>query len=148
MDRTFNPCPLLSLVQLILKNNAMILIQSEKNHTSYKAPDILNIRKKIIVSNTNGYHFIDQNTILYLKSEGNCCNIYLTDGTRIFCSKTLKSIFNDLDKSQFIRSHKSFVFNWKMVKHINASLNQVRLQGGIIVPIARARKKELKWKLS
>jgi two-component system LytT family response regulator len=126
----------------------MVSIQAAENQTIYKASSLYKVAKKVIVSNTAGHHFIDPNTILYLKSDGNYCNIYLVDGTRILCARTLKSIYNELDENQFIRSHNSIVINWKMVLHINASLSEIKLEGGIIVPIARARKKELKLLIS
>lgn len=126
----------------------MISIQAAENLTIYKASNLYKVSKKVIVSNTTGHHFIDPNTILYLKSDGNYCHIYLVDGTRIFCSRTLKSIYKELDTNQFVRSHNSIVINWKMVLHINTSFSEVKLEGGIIVPIARARKKNVKWKIA
>ncbi len=104
--------------------------------------------KRIVISNNNGNHFINQNAILYLRSEGNYCHIYLVDGTRILCSKTLKSVSSQLNKEQFVRSHNSIVINWNLVTHINNSLDEIKLVGGTIVPISRARKKELKWKIN
>lgn len=102
---------------------------------------------KLIISNSDGHHFIDSDTILYLKSDGNYCTVFLIGGRKIVCSRTMKSIFLELNQHQFIRSHNSIVFNWKKVQYINHSISEAKLEGGIVVPISRARKKEVKARI-
>ena len=126
----------------------MISIQTSTKQHIYRVLKSSSETAKVIISNTKGHHFIDQNAILYLKSDGNYCHVYLVDGTRILCSKTMKSIYDHLDQEQFIRSHNSIVINRKRIKHINISLSELKLEGGVIVPISRARKKEVKSLIS
>ncbi|MDF1698197.1 MAG: LytTR family DNA-binding domain-containing protein [Saprospiraceae bacterium] len=126
----------------------MISIHSFDKRIIYRETEVEKHVNTLIISNTDGHHFIETNTIVYLQSHGNYCSIHLQDGTHILCSKTLKSLFKQLNNEQFIRSHNSIVINWKMVKHINNAVNEVKLKGGILVPISRARKKELKEKIA
>lgn len=123
-------------------------IQTTAIQKVYRSPILNKVSKKLIVTNMTGHHFIDPDSILYLKSDGNYCHIYLTDSTRIFCSRTLKSIYNELDSNQFIRSHNSIVINWKMIVYINTPFTEIKMNNGVILPVSRSKKKAIKMKMS
>ena len=50
---------------------------------------------KITISHSKGIKIIEDTSILYVEGDGNCTNIYFTDGTSFFDTRTLK-VYEDI----------------------------------------------------
>ncbi len=75
--------------------------------------------------------------IEYFQGDGNYTHIYLTDGTRLILSKTLKYYENLLAIHGFVRCHKSYLVNQQSIKTITR--RHVLLYNGVELPVARRR---------
>lgn len=77
--------------------------------------------------------------ILWIKTEGTYLHIFVK-GKQYTLRKTAKKLFEELDKTQFIRVHKSFIINLKKIDAFNSS--QVKIEG-IEIPVGRNYYKDL-----
>ena len=104
--------------------------------------------RNIALPTTEGFEFVQSDTIHHVKSESNYCWVHLENGTKYLLAKTLKQIELLVRGPQFFRSHQSYLVN------LNYAKRYVRGQGGYIVmtngmqiPVSRAKKEELIGKL-
>ena len=104
----------------------------------------LNSVDKLIISTMEGHHLIYQSNIKYLRSDSNYCQLYFVDGTSLLCSRTLKSVYALLNNKDFVRTHRCIVINTRLIRHVNAEMTEIQLSGGVVVPIARSQKKDMK----
>ena len=86
----------------------------------------LDLQKHITIKNTEGHFFMQLETIQYIKSEINYCNIYRTNQTPMLVSKTLKEIEKILP-NQFVRIHKSYIVNSQFVQMLNTTKKKIKL---------------------
>ena len=70
----------------------------------------------LAVPSLDGIEFVPVDEIMYLKSDGNYCNIFLVDDKKIYVSKTLKHFANLLDGFGFIRIHQSYFVNVRFIR--------------------------------
>lgn len=87
----------------------------------------------------SGYEHIkiDINDIVYINSDADYTDIYLSD-SKYISSESLKYWKNRLNDQKFIRVHKSYIINLEKVKKISG--NQIYLSKNTIVPIGRTYK--------
>lgn len=83
---------------------------------------------------------IKQSDIIYIESQAHYIDIYLQDKV-IKVKKSLKEIFDLLDKSHFIFSHRSYIVNISKIERILKE--EVLLEHEYLVPISRAKYKEI-----
>lgn len=83
---------------------------------------------------------IKQSDIIYIESQAHYIDIYIQDKV-IKVKKSLKEIFDLLDKSHFIFSHRSYIVNISKIEMILKE--EVLLEHKYIVPISRAKYKEI-----
>lgn len=103
-----------------------------------------NVVQKIAVPSGNSYHFIDMDTIHYLKAEGSYTQIQFTDGTRLIVSRTLKNFEETIDdETEFFRCHKSYLVRTKYIIGYNKSDGQLLLTNEINIPISPEKTNEL-----
>ncbi len=89
----------------------------------------------------DGYDFVNIDDIVHCQSESNYTNFYLTNGNRIFISKTLKEVEHLLPKPKFIRVHKSHLVNTEHIKkYIRGQGGEIILTNGQSVAVSRSRK--------
>ena len=86
----------------------------------------LDFQKHITIKNTEGHFFMQLETIKYIKSEINYCNIHRTNQAPMLVSKTLKEIEKILP-NQFVRIHKSYIVNSKFVQMLNTTKKKIKL---------------------
>lgn len=84
-------------------------------------------QKQITIKNSDGHFFMDLETIQYIKSDINYCNIYRSDQEKpMYVTKTLKELEKILP-NQFVRIHKSYIINSQFVKMLNTTQKKIKL---------------------
>ncbi|MFI5204834.1 MAG: LytR/AlgR family response regulator transcription factor [Flavobacteriales bacterium] len=95
---------------------------------------------RITIHHTKGIKIIDDHDILYLEADGNCTQLFFTDGTRYMDTRTLSVYENLLNPQKFYRIHKSYIVNLQYVKeYINDNGYFVLLKNNVKVPVSRSR---------
>lgn len=99
--------------------------------------------KKIAIATETGFEFVKFNTIIYLEAQNNYTKFYLTNGTSITTSKTLKYFEEILPSELFFRIHKSYLVNMNFVKRFTKGDEQfVELITGQKLPVSIRKKDE------
>lgn len=96
--------------------------QNQESFSSLKS--IINDKKinKIAVPDGNQWHFIDPETIIYIKADNTYSEIYLTNGTKMIVSRSIKNFEEGLNLSNsFCRIHKSYLVNTLFVDRYDKS---------------------------
>lgn len=73
---------------------------------------------KLVIKNKEGVLFIDSKEIIFIERESNSTIIH-TASERITTSESLSDIEERLDKSIFLRSHKSYIINLSMITKVS-----------------------------
>ena len=123
--------------QLLLAHNQILeeKLQLEAKMDSQKADNKVNEllkklqsergkNKKLAVSTIEGVLLLPIPDIIRLEALGSYCNIHLTNNKKIIASKNLAEFEPMLDKSDFLRIHKSHIVN------INFVERYIRGEGG------------------
>jgi len=74
--------------------------------------------RKLLVRHKDGVSLLDANDIVLIQREERSTVIITASGGKITTSETLSEIQERLDKSLFLRSHKSYIVNLSMVYEI------------------------------
>ena len=97
---------------------------------------------KIGIPNSTGTQYIPLDNIIYLKAESNYSNIYLEEGKRLLVSKILKLFESKLQKSTFVRVHRSYIVNLeKVIELCNGDGGYLILKNKAKIPVSRTKKK-------
>ncbi len=91
----------------------------------------------------DGKRIIHYTEILYLKSDSNYTEIYLTDNKKYCVCRTIKSLEDQIPTSDFIRVHRSYLVSIKHIKYIYNSDSTIELRSGNKVPFSRSGKNKL-----
>lgn len=98
---------------------------------------------RIIIPNNNGFVVFSVNTISHIKADGAYCEIFTINESKGFvCSKSLKSIQDQLDPNVFKKCHRSFLVNINYVKSFDKSLGNLYLVDGTVIPMSIRNKKD------
>lgn len=76
-------------------------------------------KKRIVLKTLEDVHIIDQDDIVYCKSEGNYTTFYINDSKKILVSKPIKKVLELLSEEVFIRCHQSYIVNKNHVARYN-----------------------------
>ncbi len=76
--------------------------------------------------------------IVLVKAESNYSFIYLSDGSKIFTSRTLKHWQNFFNNQSLVRIHRSYLINVSFVELINKKSKGITLSNGIELACARS----------
>jgi DNA-binding LytR/AlgR family response regulator len=103
---------------------------------------------KLPVYSQNQILLLDLADVTHIESDGHYTNIHTAAKNKHFCNLSLSDLEARLDKSQFLRVHRSYVVN---IRHAR-SIKKVRDRYHILVngdetahvPIARTKVRELK----
>ncbi|WP_246581416.1 LytR/AlgR family response regulator transcription factor [Echinicola shivajiensis] len=102
------------------------------------------IKSKIAVPVSDGLEFIKVDDILYGQSQNNYTLLYLSDGTKLLFSKTLKEVEKALKKYFFLRIHQSYLINPNyMKKYLRNDGGSVLMDNGEQLPISQRKKDEV-----
>ena len=104
--------------------------------------------KKLCIATQKHQIIIEKSNILYLKADGNYCEIHMLDGTLHCCSKALKEILSRISENNFLKVHKSYVVNLEYLNYIDSAFTRMGLEGKNEIPIARSRKEIIKRAIS
>ena len=102
--------------------------------------------QKIRLCTHQGIHYVLPQQILYCKAESNYCHVVLQSGERIFVSKTLKWINEQLPDATFIRPHASWLINVFTVNTLRR--DAVVLNDGTQIPVARSKSAAVRRRLA
>lgn len=103
------------------------------------------VKKTILTIHTdNEIHFINQNDILWLSSEGAYTKIHTAGNPPLMVSKNMKQISDQLYPEQFLRTHHSYVVNRHAVaKYTKTNGGQLVLTDGTFIPVSARKRTEL-----
>lgn len=98
---------------------------------------------QLAISSLSNIEFINTDDILLLEASGTYTTLLLEGGDKITSSKPLGE-FEELlkSKSNFFRTHRSFIINLKYVKKLSQKDGDIVLKNGTEVPLSRYRRKE------
>ena len=99
--------------------------------------------EKIGLSSLDGITFIELDQIVYIVGSGNYSTFYLLNGEKITSSKSLKHFEDILPKSNFYRSHQSYLVNLSYVEGIKTGDGVVELIDKNEVALSKSRKEGL-----
>ena len=96
--------------------------------------------KTLTVSYKKTHRTILVSDIVYIEIKGHCMNIILEDEV-IFWNKSLNDIEKDLDGSNLVRCHRSFMMSLHQIAEF--TLKNIRMKNGDIVPVGRSYRKHI-----
>ncbi len=97
----------------------------------------------LCIPTKEGKRIIHYSEIMFLKSDSNYTEIYLTDGKKYCVCRTIKSLEEQIPVSEFIRVHRSLLVAVKHIKYIHNSDSSIELRSGKRLPISRSGKNKL-----
>jgi two-component system LytT family response regulator len=95
---------------------------------------------KVTLNVQNGVEFIDPLTVTHLKAQSNYTTIHCASGRHVMVSRTLKNCMA-LFPSHFIRIHQTYLVNPQHIQSYLRHNQEVRLDGGMLLPVSRSGKK-------
>ncbi len=96
---------------------------------------------KISLPHADGITFVELQTILYLKAEGNYTRVYLKNNQRVLAAKCLFEFEEKLKHTHFIRTHRSFLVNLQWItKYIKGRGGYVILEDGSAVEVSSRKR--------
>lgn len=107
---------------------------------------IMSFKKKhsntgqLCLKSYSDYQFLNLSEIVYLKADNNTTDFYLNSGTKVVGFKSLK-VYENLLPANFLRVHKSYIINSKLIKRISFSKNKLSLKefsGFVEVPFSKS----------
>jgi two-component system, LytTR family, response regulator len=100
--------------------------------------------RRIAVSTSESFTFLDLDEIVCCESESNYTYIHLVDKGRILISKTLKLIEDILDKDQFVRVSQSYLVNLNHVKkYVREDGGYLLMSNGMTITVSKNKKDDL-----
>ena len=105
----------------------------------------LNTQKinKIAITTLEGVQFLQLDKISHINGSGNYSTFYLTDGSKLMASKSLKHFEGNLPRNTFYRSHQSYLVNLNHIKSIQASKGTVTLHDETEISVSKSKKDTL-----
>ncbi|MGM0634532.1 MAG: LytR/AlgR family response regulator transcription factor [Bacteroidota bacterium] len=141
LDYLLKPIDSEDLVKTVEKLKA-----EKRNGFSYDAIEerlrAHNTNKRIAIPFEGKLVFVNTEHIIYCKSDGNYCKVYLVDKKPLFISKKLKEIQVLLPEEDFLRIHNSYIVNLKKVSEYLKTDGYVVLDNQVKIPVSRTRKAE------
>ena len=115
--------------------------QNQESFSSLKS--IINEKKinKIAVPEGNQWHFIDPETIIYIKADNTYSEIHLTNGTKMIVSRSIKNFEEGLNLiNSFCRIHKSYLVNTIFIDRYDKSNGGwITLSNNVDLPLSNEK---------
>ena len=96
--------------------------------------------KKFPLSGLHSLFFIYFMDIVFVEANRSYCEIYLTNGEKRLCTKSLSEVEKKLPSTIFFRCHQSYVINLNYLQEFNKKENTIILVNDINIPLAIKRK--------
>lgn len=96
---------------------------------------------KLIINTQDSVFYINQDEIMYLKSDGNYTVIQTKYGKSIIVSQTLKRLEEKLNEANFSRIHHSYIVNQTEIFEFNKTSLKITLTDGTQIPVSIRKKK-------
>lgn len=97
---------------------------------------------QLIIDTLVGEKSVNVNSIVYVESNKNYCNVYLIYGKKYICRGTLTSFEKMVEKYDFYRIHSAYLVNFEHIERILP--NGFLLVDNATLPIAQRRLQEFK----
>ena len=78
--------------------------------------------------------------IICLEGDENYTIIYLSNGKKFLCARTLKDITNNIHSEEFFRVHRSFCINLNHIRNYKRADQEVEMSNGHRIGVARRKK--------
>lgn len=100
------------------------------------------LNSKIAVPVSDGYEFVEVNSIIYCQSDSNYTTLFLKNSNKILVSKTLKDIEHTLSRFSFLRVHQSYLVNPAfLTKYVKKDGGYLITQNNIQIPVSTQKRK-------
>ncbi len=145
IDYLLKPIEIDSLVQAVRKAKRKI---SEEKERLVQA-DLSTNQDKIALTTTEGFNFVKFDEIIRCEAQGNYTNVFLTDGSSLLITKTLKHYEQLLEPKYFFRVHKSHLINLRFIrKFIKGKRSYVETLNGETIEVSARKRDSLLKRLS
>jgi len=126
--------------------NKVITLTREDNTGVSELLDFIksqNTIKKISVPTDKGIHFLEQDDVIYLQSEGSYTHLLLKGDKKILSSKSIGDFEEMLSDKGFFRIHHSNIINiTHLSKYIRQDGGYVEMSNGATLTVSRRKKDE------
>ncbi|NER12402.1 response regulator [Leptobacterium flavescens] len=142
-DYLLKPIDSDDLIKTIDKVSKHLLKNNLKDSLEERLKSMLNqqvIEKKISFNVDGKIIFLQTGEIIYCKSDGNYCDIFLENGKKITITQKLKYVEEILPDSTFLRVHNSYVVNLNKVRAYDKGEGYITLTNQKNIPVSRQRK--------
>ncbi len=100
--------------------------------------------RKILFFQKNGeYVKIKVDEVVYVESDDNYCRFYLSDKSYYLMRIKISEVEDKLYKHGFLRCHRRFVVNTKIIKKIDAKTFKIALVNEMVLPFSRSKKEKI-----
>jgi len=104
---------------------------------------------KIALTTQDGFTFVRFEDIIRCEAQGNYTSVYLTDGSSLLITKTLRHYEDILEDKQFFRIHKSHLINLSYIRRfIKGKQSMVETTDGKSIEVSLRKREALLQKLS
>ncbi len=151
LDYLMKPVVISELKEAVSRVSKIVFEKYENQKLKVLIDNLKNINqpKKIALPTAEELFFVSIDDIIRCKGENNYTLFFLTNGTKILVSKTLKEWDDLLSSYQFIRTHQSHLIN---SIHVNSFVKKdggyILMKDGSTVSVSRYRKEETINKLA
>jgi two-component system LytT family response regulator len=94
---------------------------------------------KVAIHTATGIMFVAFDEILYVESNNNYTQLFLTNNKKYLLSKSLKEVQDILEESHFLRIHRQYIINLNQVKELHKKDTTLTLNNNITLPVARTQ---------
>ncbi len=144
IDYLLKPIDKDELIQAVKKAEHILkaALSEDKLHRLFDRFQLSNApNKKIGLPTMEGLYFVRVEDISHCKSDGNYTEICLSNGEKILISRQIQFMEEQLNPTQFIRVHRSYVVNLDFIKkYIRGRGGTIILESGEEIPVSSRRK--------
>lgn len=143
LDYLMKPVSITELKEAVFRVSKVITDKIENQKLKILVDNLKNINqpKKIALPTAEALHFVSIDDIIRCKGENNYTMFYLSNGTSILVSRTLKEWDELLSSYQFIRTHQSHLVNSAYVtSFVKKDGGYILMNDGSTVCVSRHRK--------
>ena len=151
LDYLMKPVVITELKEAVSRVSKIVFEKYENQKLKVLIDNLKNINqpKKIALPTAEELFVVSIDDIIRCKGENNYTMFFLTNGTKVLVSKTLKEWDDLLSSYQFIRTHQSHLIN---SIHVNSFVKKdggyILMKDGSTVSVSRYRKEETIHKLA